>query len=303
MIMKNLFSIQSLSQEQISDIVERAAIMKLERGCHSSYPLAGQIWALLFSRSSTRTRISFETGIRELGGGVLFLATSDLQLGRGEPIRDTARVFGRMVHGVVIRTPRQEEVEEFAKFSGLPTLNALTDTEHPCQILSDLFTIQESFGSLRGLCVCFVGDGNCNVACSWIWAATRLKFPLHIAAPPPYQPAAAVRHLVDPSIVSITDDPCMAARGANVLYTDVWVSMGKEKEIDSRSVQLEGYQINQKTLSKALPGALVMHCLPAHRGKEITEEIFEAHSETIFRQAENRLHTQKAILEWAVQNS
>ena len=299
--MKNLFSIQSLSQKQIADIVRRAAVMKQERSCHSSCPLARQIWALLFSRPSTRTRISFETGIRELGGDALFLARSDLQSERGEPIRDTVRVFGRMVHGVIIRTPRQEDVEEFAKFSGLPTVNALTDAEHPCQVLSDLFTIQESLGSLKGLCVCFVGDGNCNVARSWIWAATRLGFPLRIAAPAPYQPDAAVRHSVDPSIVSVTDDPYMAAQGANVLYTDVWASMGREEETDIRFIQLEGYQINQKILSRASPGALVMHCLPAHRDKEITEEIFEAHSETIFRQAENRLHTQKAILEWAVQ--
>lgn len=299
--MHNLFSVQALSKEQITHIMERAAVMKCERGCHSSYPLNNQIWALLFSQSSTRTRISFEAGIRELGGRVLFLSASDLQLGRGEPIQDTARVFGRMLHGVIIRTSRQEVVEEFAKFSGLPTLNALTEAEHPCQILSDLFTIQESFSNLKELCICFIGDGNCNVAHSWMWAATRLKFSLRVVAPVSYQPSANLRREVDSSVVTVTDDLCAAVRGANVLYTDVWVSMGKEKETRARIAQLEGYQVNRNTLSQALPGALVMHCLPAYRGREITEEIFEAHSDTIFRQAENRLHTQKAILEWAVQ--
>lgn len=292
--MKNLLSIESLDAAGISAILKSAAGMKSTRGHHAAHPLRHQCWALMFSKSSTRTRVSFETGIRELGGDVMFLAADDIQLGRGEPIRDTARVMGRMIQGAVIRTFAQKDVEDFAVFSGIPTINALTDEEHPCQILSDLFTIIETRGSLEGMSVAFIGDGDCNVARSWIWAASILGFELRIAAPPGYQPAPALLEKAGGTI-SVTPDIRAAAVGATVLYTDVWVSMGKEQESVSRIAQFQGYQINGDLCGLA-PGAMVMHCLPAYRGKEIDAETFEANSETIFRQAENRLHTQKAIL-------
>ncbi len=292
--MKHLLSIESLSREDIERILALTINMKAERGRHVEHPLHHKCWALMFSKSSTCTRISFEVGIRELGGDVMFLAAADIQLGRGEPIKDTARVMGRLLDGVVIRTFAQRDVEEFAAFSDIPTINALTDEEHPCQILSDLFTIQESGRSLQGLRVAFVGDGDCNVARSWVWAATRLGFELRIATPEKFRP---IRMQTEAALnkVKVVADPLQAARSADVLYTDVWVSMGKENEASSRLEELRNYQINQALLSVA-PEALVLHCLPAYRGKEITEDVFEEHAATIFRQAENRLHTQKAIL-------
>ncbi len=292
--MKNLLSIESLDASVISAIVESAGVMKSTRGRHASHPLRHQCWALMFSKSSTRTRVSFETGIRELGGDVMFLAADDIQLGRGEPICDTARVMGRMLHGAVIRTFAQKDVEDFASFSNIPTINALTDEEHPCQILSDLFTIIETHGSLDGQCVTFIGDGDCNVARSWIWAAARMGFELRIAAPEGFQPPAELLARAGGKI-SVTADLRAAAEGSTVLYTDVWVSMGKEQESAHRIEKLQGYQINGD-LCRLAPGALVMHCLPAYRGKEIDTTTFEANADTIFRQAENRLHTQKAIL-------
>lgn len=294
--MKNLLSIESLTRDNIEAILELATKMKTMRGCLDAHPLRHRCWALIFSKSSTRTRVSFEVGIRELGGDVLFLNANDIQLGRGEPIKDTARVLGRMIHGAVIRTYAQSDVEEFAKYSGLPTVNALTDEEHPCQILADLQTIREKLGKIEGKVVTFVGDGACNVPISWMWAAARMDFQLRIAAPAPYQPAAALLARLDTKNVTVTDDLNAAAEGADVLYTDVWVSMGKEEEAAYRMAQLGGYQINSALVAKAKPGALVMHCLPAYRGKEITEEVLEAHAETIFTQAENRLHAQKAVL-------
>jgi len=292
--MKNLLSIEALSKAEIDAILAGAAEMKSTRGRHSAHPLRHQCWALMFSKSSTRTRVSFETGIRELGGDVMFLAADDIQLGRGEPICDTARVMGRMLQGAVIRTFAQKDVEDFAAFGKIPTINALTDEEHPCQILSDLFTITESRGTLDGLKVVFIGDGDCNVARSWIWAAARCGFELRIAAPEHFQPPAELIARSGGN-VTVTGDLKAAVAGADALYTDVWVSMGKEEESAYRIAQLQGYQINEKLCALA-PGALVMHCLPAYRGKEITAECFEAHADTIFRQAENRLHTQKAIL-------
>jgi ornithine carbamoyltransferase len=292
--MKNLLSIESLTREDILAVLDDTAVMKSTRGHHAAHPLRHTCWALIFSKSSTRTRVSFEVGIRELGGDPMFLAAADIQLGRGEPIKDTARVMGRMLHGAVIRTFDQKDVEEFAEFSGIPTINALTDEEHPCQILADLFTIRETRGSLDGLRVAFIGDADCNVARSWIWAAARLGFELVLAAPSKYQPPAELLKRANANI-RVTDDLDSAAKGADVLYTDVWVSMGKEDESAYRIAQLQGYQINAALLAAA-PGALVMHCLPAYRGKEIDDATFEAHADTIFRQAENRLHAQKAVM-------
>ena len=293
--MKHLLNIESLDPAMIHVILARAAEMKHMRGPHLERSLEGQCWALMFSKSSTRTRLSFEVGIRELGGEPIFLAANDIQLGRGEPIRDTARVMGRMVDGAVIRTYAQGDVEEFAAMSGIRTINALTDEEHPCQILSDLFTIVEKRGSLDGLTVTFIGDGDCNVARSWIWAAAKLGFALRIAAPSRFQPPADLVARAGGNI-TVTTDVLEASRGADVLYTDVWISMGKEDEAAFRTAQFAGYQINANALAAAGGAPLVMHCLPAYRGKEITDEVFEANAQTIFDQAENRLHTQKAVL-------
>jgi ornithine carbamoyltransferase len=296
--MKNLLSIESLSRAEILRILDLAAELKATRGRHREHPLRHRCWGMIFNKSSTRTRVSFEVGIRELGGDALFLNASDLHLGsRGEPIQDTARVLGRMLHGAVIRTFAQSDLELFARASGLPTVNALTDQEHPCQILADLFTIQEKLGDWRGKTVCYVGDGACNVPASWLWAAAKLDFRLVIAAPPKYQPPPELLARLGPTAdVRCEADPARAAAGADVLYTDVWVSMGLEAEAAERIEDLADYQINAALLGRAAPGALVMHCLPAYRGKEITAEILEAHADTIFTQAENRLHVQKAVL-------
>jgi ornithine carbamoyltransferase len=297
--MKHLLSIESLSRIEIDQILTDTIAIKRERGKHKAQPLAGKTWALIFAKSSTRTRVSFEVGIRELGGAVMFLSAQDIQLGRGEPIKDTARVMGRMVHGVVIRTFGQKDVEEFAEFSRIPTINALTDDEHPCQILADIFTFQEKRGPIQGKTMAFIGDGACNVANSWIWAASKLGFELRIAAPKQFQPSAELLKRAGGSI-SVTDDIKAAADGADLLYTDVWISMGKEAEAAERVQILTGYQINEALVKLAKPGVLVMHCLPAYRGKEIDADTFEIHAETIFDEAENRLHIQKAIMSWAV---
>jgi ornithine carbamoyltransferase len=297
--MKHLLGLQELSRPDIDQILAGSVTMKAERRRHSSQKLAGQTWALLFSKSSTRTRVSFEVGIRELGGQVIFLSTTESQLGRGEPVKDTARVLGRMIDGAVIRTYLQKDVQDFAQFARIPTINALTDDEHPCQILSDIFTFQEKRGAIEGKVVAFIGDGACNVAASWIFAARKLGFELRIAAPEKYQPPAQLLRQAGGNVVC-TEDVGAAAKGADLLYTDVWVSMGREAESGARLQELAGYQINDGIVKRAKAGALVMHCLPAYRGKEIAEQTFEAHAQTIFDQAENRLHCQKAILDWIV---
>jgi ornithine carbamoyltransferase len=297
--MKHLLKLETLPRADFDQILRDTAVFKRERGQHPTQPLAGQTWALMFSKQSTRTRLSFEVGIRELGGLPMFLSAVDIQLGRGEPIKDTARVMGRMVHGAVIRTFAQHDVEEFAKFSGIPTINALTDEEHPCQILADIFTFQEKRGAIAGKTVAFVGDGACNVANSWIWAASKLGFNLRIASPEKYLPSPELLKRSGGNI-SVTSDLPAAADGADLLYTDVWISMGKEIEAKERIAILTGYQINAALVKLAKPDALVMHCLPAYRGKEIDEETLEAHAGTIFEEAENRLHVQKAIMSWAV---
>lgn len=297
--MKHLLSIRDLSPTDIREILRASTEIKRSRGKSPDQPLKGQSWALLFSKSSTRTRVSFEVGVHELGGRPLFLSTSEIQLGRGEPIKDTARVLGRMVHGAIIRTFAQHDVEEFAQYSKIPTINALTDDEHPCQILTDIFTCEEKRGPIEGKVVTFVGDAACNVPASWIFAAGKLGFELRLAAPRKFQPPASLLQAAGGKVVA-TEDLLQAASGADVLYTDVWVSMGKESEAAERIKELGGYQINERTVKAAKPNALVMHCLPAYRGKEITEEIFERNADTIFDQAENRLHVQKAILTWLV---
>jgi len=298
--MKHLLSIEKLARADIDAILADSIVLKRERGNHTQQPLKGQIWAMLFSKASTRTRVSFDVGIRELGGQVIFLPASEIQLGRGEPIKDTARVLARMVHGAVFRTFAQREVEEFAKFAGIPTINALTDEEHPCQILADILTFQEKRGPIQGKVVTFIGDGACNVVNSWIFAAAKLGFELRVAAPNGFQPAADLLKRAG-GRVTCTTDINAAAKGADLLYTDVWISMGKEAESAERIKQMSGYQINTGVRKLAKPDALVMHCLPAYRGKEIDEETLEAHADTIFEEAENRLHVQKAIMCWAVE--
>ncbi len=297
--MKHLLSIEKLARADMDAILADTARLKKERGRHAKLPLAGQTWAMLFSKSSTRTRVSFEVGIRELGGQVIFLPATEIHLGRGEPIKDTARVLGRMVHGAVFRTFAQSDVEEFAQYAQIPTVNALTDHEHPCQILADIFTFQEKRGSIKGKVVAFIGDGAGNIATSLIFAAGKAGFELRVAAPKAFQPAADLVQKADGKIM-LTEDVHAAAAGADLLYTDVWVSMGKEVESAKRNQQMGSYQINSAIVRLAKPGALVMHCLPAYRGKEIDEATFEANAQTIFDQSENRLHAQKAILSWLV---
>jgi ornithine carbamoyltransferase len=293
--MKHLLSIEQLSPDDIRAVLGATGALKKRRGDISPQPLNGQTWAMIFSKPSTRTRVSFEVGIRELGGNSIYINAGDAQLGRGELIKDTARVLARMIHGAIIRTYAQRDIEEFAEFSGVPTVNALTDDEHPCQILGDIFTIEEKRGGIAGKVITFVGDGVSNTARSWLFAAGKLGFELRIAAPKRYQPNERLVKRAG-GRVTCTDDLNEAANGADVLYTDIWVSMGKEAEEARREAELGPYWVTQSLVKLAKPDALVMHCLPAHRGQEIEEKTFEAHAQTIFDQAENRLHVQKAIL-------
>ena len=292
--MKHLLSIEQLTAKEIESLLESAAYLKRQRG-RDGKPLAGQTWALIFTKSSTRTRVSFEVGIRELGGFPMFLSKNDIQLGRGELIKDTARVLGRMVHGAIIRTYAQSDVEEFSEYSNIPTINALTDDEHPCQILADLLTVQEKLGGWEGKKIAFIGDGFSNMTRSWMWAAKRLGFELAIASPPACQPPAEFLAALDAPNVSVTADPKVAVKDAHVINTDVWLSMGQEDQKD-KELEFAGFEVNSTLLKDAASGHIVLHCLPAYRGKEISEEVLELHADTIFQEAENRLHAQKAIL-------
>lgn len=296
--MKHLLGIEQLTKEEISALIDHAVELKANRGRDESVReiLKGETWAMIFTKSSTRTRVSFEVGLNELGATALFLNANDIQLGRGEPIKDTARVLGRMVHGIIIRTFAQQDVVDFAEYGKIPTINALTDEEHPCQILADLLTIRERLGGWDGKKVVFFGDGDCNMGRSWAWAAKRLGFELVIAAPKAFQPDADFMARLGEAPVTLTEDVIAASIGADVLYTDTWVSMGREAEAAGRLEVLAPFQINAKLVNLAKKGAIVQHCLPAYRGKEITEEVFEARADEIFQQAENRLHAQKAIL-------
>jgi ornithine carbamoyltransferase len=306
--LKHLLSIETLTRDEIEDILQLGVQLKASRGKPSHpAPLKGKTWALIFAKSSTRTRVSFEVGVRELGGEAIFLGIDDIQLGRGETVEDTAQVLSRYIHGIVIRTYSQAEVETLAKVGSIPVINALTDDEHPCQILADLMTWAESLHKngkknhkiidlFKGKTVTFFGDAACNVAQSWIFAAAKLDFNLHLAAPKKYQPSAAILARAAKTNIKCVEDPRAAAEKADLLYTDTWVSMGKEKESAQRVRDLSGYQINTRMVHLAQPNALVMHCLPAYRGKEISADAFEAHAKTIFDEAENRLHVQKAIL-------
>lgn len=292
--MQHLLSIQQLGAAEITALLDSAAVLKQRRG-RDERLLEGRTWALIFTKSSTRTRVSFEVGIRELGGHPMFLSKNDIQLGRGEPIKDTARVLGRMVHGAIIRTYAQQDVEDFAGFSGIPTINALTDDEHPCQILADLLTIREKLGGWQDRKIAFVGDGFSNMTRSWMWAAKHLGFELAIATPAACGPPAEfLTELAAPN-VTITGDPAAAAHGAHVVNTDVWLSMGQEDQ-HGKERAFAGFQVDDALLRHAAPGHIVLHCLPAYRGKEISAAVLELHADSIFQQAENRLHAQKAVL-------
>jgi len=267
--MKHLLSLQSLSARDMRRILELAEKLKRERSNRAFTPLAGQSWAMIFTKASTRTRVSFEVGVQELGGRVLYL---------------------------IIRTFAQDDVERFAAFSNIPTINALTDEEHPCQVLADLQTMMELCGGYEGKKVVFMGDGDNNMARSWMWAAEKLNFQFVICAPQGYQPKDSFLKKFRSGNVTIEASPAKAVKGADVLYTDVWVSMGMEDESAQRMEDLMDYQINAALVKKAKKGAVVMHCLPAYREKEITAEVLESHAGSIFQEAENRLHAQKAIL-------
>jgi ornithine carbamoyltransferase len=292
--MQHLLSIEQLDAREITGLLESAEYLKRQRG-RDAKNLQGQTWAMIFTKSSTRTRVSFEVGVRELGGYPMFLSKNDIQLGRGEPIKDTARVLGRMVHGAIIRTYAQSDVEEFARLSGVPTVNALTDDEHPCQILADLLTIREKLGGWEGRKVAFVGDGFSNMTRSWMWASKRLGFELAVASPVSCQPPADFLTTLDAPNVTLTPDPAVAVKDAHVINTDVWLSMGQEDQKD-KELEFAGFEVNAELLANAAPGHIVLHCLPAYRGKEISGEVLELHADTIFQQAENRLHAQKAVL-------
>lgn len=288
-----------ISADECRHLLKRAAFMKHARKIGTPHkPLADKTLAMIFEKASTRTRASFEVGIKELGGHALVTNTAESQIGRGEPLRDTGRVLSRYVHGIMIRTYAQETVEELARWSTIPVINGLTDLYHPCQVLCDLFTIEELKGALDNLKIAYVGDGN-NMANSWIEASLLLGFSLSVATPDAYRPDAEMlrRAKTNPGF-ALTSDPREAVTGADVVNTDVWVSMGMEKEKEDRQKAFALYCIDDGLLGLAKKDAIVLHCLPAYRGQEITDAVFERFQDVIFTQAENRLHGQKALMEW-----
>lgn len=301
-LMKHLLSIEELLPQELTKLIDLGVNMKTRRGNHEFQPLQGQTWALIFTKASTRTRVSFEVGIRELGGAPMFLSKNDIQLGRGEPIKDTARVLGRMVHGAIIRTFAQDDVMQFAEYGKIPTINALTDDEHPCQILADLLTIRERLGTWEGKKVAFVGDGFSNMTISWMWAAKHLGFELTVASPAAHLPPADFLEKLDAPNVTASTDVQAAVADAHVINTDVWLSMGQEGQTEKEAL-FGPYQVNRELLAGAANDHIVLHCLPAYRGKEITEEVLEEHADVIFQQAENRLHAQKAVLATLAENT
>jgi ornithine carbamoyltransferase len=296
--MKHLLSLSDLTNEEILEILDLADELKLDhkQGIHKPL-LAGKTLGMIFQKSSTRTRVSFEVGMYQLGGYALFLSNRDLQIGRGEPVQDTARVLSRYLDGIMIRTFEQKEVEDLAKYGSIPIINGLTDLYHPCQVLADLMTIREHFGKLKGLKLAFIGDGN-NMANTLIVGGLKTGMKVSVACPKNYQPAQEVLRFAESygDLFELTESPEKAAANADVLVTDVWASMGQEAEKAEREKAFEGYQIDETIMKLANRGAIVQHCLPAHRGEEITEDVFEIHADAIFDEAENRLHAQKAVL-------
>ena len=297
--MKDLLKLLDLSGEQIVDILNTADQLKYEQkhGIPHEH-LKGQTLGMIFQKSSTRTRVSFQVGIYQLGGQGLFLSTNDIQMGRGEPIEDTARVLSRYCDGIMIRTYAQEEVETLAKYASIPVINGLTDFAHPCQVLADLMTIREYKGVLEGQKLCFIGDGSNNMANSLIVGGLKTGMTVAVATAPGYEPDPMVMEFAKAygDKFVLTNDPLTAAEGADAVYTDVWASMGQEGEKAKREKDFAGFQVNAGVMERANPEAMVLHCLPAHRGEEITAEVFESKAEYIFEEAENRLHAQKAVM-------
>jgi ornithine carbamoyltransferase len=297
---RDLLTVLDLSRAEIEALLARARELKaLHRQGRNPRPLAGKTLALIFDKPSTRTRVSFEAGMAQLGGVSIYLAPGQTQLARNEPLADTARVLSRYVDAVVVRTFAQEDVSELARHAAIPVINGLTDAHHPCQVLSDLLTVQERFPRLTGLKVAWVGDGN-NMANSWITAALVLDFDLHLACPPGYEPDPQLlaRARQEGRAVVLSQDPKAAVAGAHVVNTDVWASMGQEAEAEARREKFKPYQVNAALLRLARPEAIVLHCLPAHREEEITSEVLDGPQSAAWDQAENRLHLQKALLEW-----
>ena len=296
--MKHFLKLQDLTQKEILELLNMADQLKFERKNKMPHPLlAGKTLGMIFQKSSTRTRVSFEVGMHELGGKALFLSSNDLQIGRGEPVQDTARVLSRYLDGIMIRTYAQAEVEALAEYGSIPIINGLTDYCHPCQVLADLMTIREYKHSFTGRKLCYIGDGN-NMTNSLIVGGIKMGMEVSVACPEGYTPDAEIcKWAAENGKFTCTPDVMEAAKDADVLYTDVWASMGQESEAVERRKVFEGiYQINDNVMAVAKPDAMVMHCLPAHREEEITAKVFEEHADEIFEEAENRLHAQKAIL-------
>ena len=293
-----------LSTEEIIDILNLADQLKYELKHNIPHPrLKGKTLGMIFQKASTRTRVSFETGMYQLGGYPLFLSSNDLQIGRGEPVQDTARVLSRYLDGIMIRTFEQKEVEDLAEYGSIPIINGLTDFCHPCQVLADLMTIREFKGTFDGLKMCFIGDGN-NMANSLIVGCLKVGMSVAVACPDDYQPPKEILDFAKDygDKFMMTNSPKEAAKGADVLITDVWASMGQEGEAEKRKKAFAGYQINDELMAEANSDAMVLHCLPAHREEEITEKVFEAHANEIFEEAENRLHAQKAVMVKLMEN-
>ncbi len=295
--MKHLLKLQDLNKTEISEILNLADQLKFERKNNIPHPiLKGKTLGMIFQKSSTRTRVSFETGMYQLGGSALFLSNRDLQIGRGEPVQDTARVLSRYLDGIMIRTFEQSEVEALAEYGSIPIINGLTDYAHPCQVLADLMTIREIKGGFEGLKMAFIGDGN-NMANSLIIGCLTMGMSFAIACPKNHQPDGAIMEWAKKNgDFTCTENVMEAAADADVIYTDVWASMGQEQEAEERRREFKDYCVSDELMAKAKPDAMVLHCLPAHRGEEIMADVFEAHADEIFEEAENRLHAQKAVL-------
>lgn len=295
--MEHLLKLLDMSGEEIIEVINLADQLKYETKHGIEHPhLKGKCLGMIFEKSSTRTRVSFEVGINQLGGYAVVLASEGSQIGRGEPVQDTARVLSRYVDGIMIRTFEQQEVEDLAKYGSVPVINGLTDFCHPCQVLADLMTIREFKGSLEGLKMCFIGDGN-NMMNSLIVGGLKVGMTVSVACPEGYRPPQEILDFANSyDCFELTDDPMQAAKNADVVITDVWTSMGQEEERQKREAAFKGYCVTKELMSQAKPDAMVQHCLPAHRGEEITEEVFEANAQYIFEEAENRLHAQKAVM-------
>ena len=301
--MKHLLKLMDLSSKEIIEILNLADQLKYEKKHGIPHPLLqGKTLGMIFQKSSTRTRVSFEVGMYDLGGAALFLSPRDLQIGRGEPVEDTIRVLSRYLDGIMIRTFAQAEVEKMAELGSIPIINGLTDYCHPCQVLADLMTFREHKGTFQGKKLCFIGDGN-NMANSLIVGGIKMGMAVSVACPKGYAPDAQIMQWAGKNgDFTCTNDVLAAAKDADVLYTDVWASMGQEEEFAERCKVFQNFQINDAVVRVAKPDAMVQHCLPAHRGEEITAEVFEAHAEEIFDEAENRLHAQKAVMVLCMKN-